>query len=759
MRKTFLSMIMVLISIGATAQSGKLKKADNYYENIAYAEAIPLYTDLIGSTVDSPRLKAKLADCYFQIGETQKSEEYFSEVVSTKEATPDDVYKYAQSLKENLKYAESDKWMAQFHTMSSGDSRGVQFDENKTYIQEIERQGAYFSIQHLNMNTDNAEFGGYPVNTDEVYFISNRKKRAAIKRSHTWNGKAYMDIYSASSTADQELENLNFRSKRTNKKYHEGPLCFTSDGKKVYFTRNNLNGKGDKGIINLNLYAAEIDTEGKWYNEKELSLNSKDYSTGHPALSSDGKTMYFASDMPGGFGGADLYKMTVNEDGTFGSPENLGAKVNTEGQEMFPWITSEGTLFFASDGHLGLGGLDVFAAIPESDNTFGKILNVGKPVNGPKDDFALIMSSDNMSGYVSSNRSTGSGDDDIYSFKLLKPLKINLSLKGVVTDMRSNEILPGATVNLIDVNGDVVGSTTANEKGEYTFDLEPDQDYTLAVSKDDYFENGDLFSTKSLIDGQEEFTKNLTLEKDPGLALYTLITDAKTGKPIEGVSLTIIDNITGREFASGSTESTGDLLNGISDKKIDDRVSYNIQLIKEGYFPKKVTFNHKITEAGVINVHEFLEGGLSMDVAVEDLTELVKINPINFDLNKYNIRPDAQVELDKIVEVMNKYPNMEVELGSHTDCRASKAYNMRLSDKRAKASAAYIKSKITNPNRIYGKGYGESILLNGCACEGSLKSDCSEDEHEKNRRTEFKVISIGQEGVKVENSSTDSFGN
>lgn len=741
------------------AQSGKLKKADNFYQNIAYAEAIPLYKDLIGSTVDSPQLKAKLADCYFQIGETKESEDYYSQVVSTSEASPDDVYKYAQSLKENAKYAESDKWMAKFHAMNASDSRGIQFNKNKAYVNQIEKQGAYFSINHLGVNTGNAEFGGYPAPNGKMYLISNRRKSAGIKRAHSWNDRSFMDIYSADSEENQELSNIHFQSKKTNKKYHEGPLCFSKDGTKVYFTRNDLDGRSTNGILNLNLYSADIDSEGNWSNEKKLALNSKEYSTGHPVLSDDGKTMYFASDMPGGYGGADLYKMSVNDDGTFGTPENLGAEINTEGQEMFPWITNEGLLFFASDGHVGLGGLDIFAAIPKSDGSIGKVLNVGKPVNSPKDDFALILKSDNKTGYVSSNRETGSGDDDIYSVQLLKALKVNLSLNGVVSDVRTNEILPGAKVNLLDGSGNVIESAIANEKGEYSFNLEPDKDYDLAFSKDDYFDGADQFSTKNLADCQEEIRKDLALEKDPGLALYTLITDAKTGKPIEGVNLTIIDNITGNEFLTGTTEGSEGLLKGISDKKINDRISYNIQLVKQGYFPKTVTFNHEITQPGVINVHEFLQGGLSMDVAVEDLTELVKINPINFDLNKFNIRPDAKVELDKIVAVMNKYPKMEVELGSHTDCRGSKAYNTRLSDKRAKASAEYIKSKITNPDRIYGKGYGESILLNDCACEGSVKSDCSEEEHEKNRRTEFKVISIGQEGVKVENSSPDSFGN
>lgn len=302
--------------------------------------------------------------------------------------------------------------------------------------------------------------------------------------------------------------------------------------------------------------------------------------------------------------------------------------------------------------------------------------------------------------------------------------------------------------------GDVIATTTADENGAYSFGLEPELDYTLGVTKEDYFGNLETVTTKNLQKEAEELEKDLALEKDPGLSLYALITDAKTNQPLDNVTMTVTDNMTGEKIQI-TTNEKGDYLRPLNDKKLDDRGSYNFSLSKEGYIPKVVTYNTSFDREGQYNVHESLD--ITMDKVVKDLTELIEINPINFDLNKAIIRPDAAKELDKIVEIMNKYPNMEVELGSHTDCRASKAYNRKLSDRRAKASAAYIKSKITKPERIYGKGYGESRLLNDCACEGAVKSDCSEDEHEKNRRTEFKVISVGDPNVGVKNNNTNSF--
>lgn len=732
----------------AFAQSGKLKKADSFYERIAYAEAAELYSGLVGSEVDSPRMRARLADCYYQMGNTEKSEEVYKTVVETSEVVPEDIFNYAQSLKQNGKYSESDKWMANFHSLTSTDTRGKEFVSNPDYLMEIESQEAYFSLSHLSMNTGATEFGGYPIGDDKVYFVTNRKKHVAVRHVNTYNNDKFLD-FCAGTEVNGALENLTYVGGHANKKYHEGPLCLSSDGNTVYFTRSNMssgkNRRDNNGIQNLKIYKATLGSDGTWNNEKELSINSKDYSVGHPTLSADGKTLYFSSDMPGGYGGADIYKVAILEDGSLGTPENLGVEVNTEGQEMFPWITNEGWLFFASDGHVGLGGLDIFVMLPDQSGQFNKRFNVGKPVNSEKDDFALILN-DDRKGYVSSNRNSGNGSDDIYSIQLLREFKTTIQVKGLITDMRSGDILPGASVNLIDDMGKVVATVIAGSKGEYSFDLEPESSYTVKVSNEKYFDNSANLSTLDVPSGLEFIEKNVSLEKDPGISLYALITDAKTKQQLEGVKIQLLDNMTGKtqEFTTGSS---GDMRKALSDKKLGDRGSYNFTISKSGYLTKTITYNVAFEDEGQYDVHSALD--LSLDPEVKDLRELVQINPINFDLGKWNIRQDAKVELDKIVEIMNKYPKMVVELGAHTDCRGSQSFNMKLSDKRAKSSAEYIKTKITNPERIYGKGYGESVLLNDCACEGNVISDCSDEEHEMNRRTEFKVISVGETNVEV----------
>lgn len=757
MKKTLLIVFTCCAATFTFGQNGQLAKADDFYNLISYASAAEIYTDLIGSEVDSPTMKAKLADCYYQMGETQKAEEYYREMIHSVEATPKDVYQYAQALKENGKYSLSDQWMEKFALLQASDSRALQYARNKSYLTEILNQEAFFDVNHLSLNTKSVEFGGYPLGDDKICFVSDRRVKFAVKRVHTWNDRNYLDFFVGVKSDSNDLTNVKMSPRKDNSRYHEGPLCISPDGSLVFFTRNNIS-KGDqrrdeKGIQNLKIYTATINSDGIWRDVQETSLNSRDYSVGHPTISADGKTLFFTSDRPGGFGGADIYKCSISEDGTLGEPENLGEGVNTEGQDMFPWVNQDGILFYSSDGNIGLGGLDVYAMIPNKEGEFTKKINLGQPVNTPKDDFALIML-DEKNGYLSSNREGGSGNDDIYSVLLTRELKINLTLNGVVSDARSNEILPGATVELLNEDGEVISATTADQNGAYTFELEPEFDYTVKAAKDDYFGNQGAISTKNLPKGSEEIEKNVALEKDPGLSLYALVTDAKTNVPLDSVMMTITDNMTGEKIQI-MTDEAGDYLRPLTDKKLNDRGSYNFTLTRNGYIPKILTYNTEFDKEGRYDVHSTLD--FSMDRLVTDLAELVEINPINFDLNKHNIRPDAAIELDKIVAILNKYPNMEIELGSHTDCRASKAYNKKLSDRRAKASAAYIKSKISNPDRIYGKGYGESRLLNGCECEGSVKSDCSEEEHEKNRRTEFKVISVGDPNVGVQNNSTDSF--
>ncbi len=748
MKKYCLVVCYLIVAFASFGQAGKLKKADAYYEKLSYSYAVDLYEELIGSEVDSPKLLAKIGACYYYMGNMVKAESYFSSMINSGLAVKEDFFFYAQALKQNGKYAESDQWMAKFNQLASNDIRGLSYINNTSYLEKIEKQGIHFEIKNLNCNTTVADFGAYPsINGQQVYFVSARRKPVMIQYEWSWNSTRYLDVYKSNVDSSRELDQISILNKRVNTRFHEGPLCFSPDGKYVYYTRNNISKgkqrKDQKGIQNLQLFRAKVDSLGKWKNEEILHFNSKEYSVGHPTITADGKTLYFVSDMPGGFGGADIYKAVINEDGTIGKAENLGAQFNTEGQEMFPWINSKGELFFASNGHIGLGGLDVFVMTINKNGGFDKLQNVGMPVNSQHDDFAFTMNTDNITGYFSSNRTEGKGDDDIYSYVLTKPFQKQLIVEGIVNDETTGAILPGATVKLVNSKGEVIGTAIVDNTGAFMFDVEPEEEYTIAVSGvDKYTDKQRSVSTKNLDPDITEVNGDVSLLKQANLSLYCLVTDAKSTLPLEGVKITITSNDTKSEFINQLTPKTGDAEKALLDKTINDKLSYTIRLEKPGYLTKVVTFNYKIVQLGRINLHEKLDLSMDkIDIGI-DLASIIDINPIYFDLGKYAIRPDAAIELNKIVKVMNENPKMEIELGSHTDCRSSYAFNEKLSDNRAKASAAYIKSRITNPERIYGKGYGEYKLKVDCPCEGTVKSTCSEEEHQKNRRTEFVIIKM-----------------
>ena len=730
--------VFSLISALSLAQNGKLKKADDYYAKLSYSLAVELYEDLLASELSSPQIQANLAHCYYAQGDLAKSEEMYREATKTEGLQKEHYFNFAQVLKQMGNYKESDQWMKLFYEKNNTDKRAISYIENTNYFENIEAEGTHFEIELAKYNSTSADFGGYHFPPSNInYVVSSRKKRI-VKNYWSWDGSSFLDLYQVDSS-----NQVSYFSPTINTSFHEGPLCFSSDNKTVYFTRNNIakgkNRRDEKGIQNLKMYRAQVEANGSWKNVEELSINSKDYSVGHPTISADGKILYFVSDMPGGYGGADLYRLEIREDGTLGKPENLGENINTEGQEMFPWVSKNNELFFSSNGHIGLGGLDVFVCKIE-ETGFSSLKNCGRPMNSLSDDFAFNLNDDGLSGQFSSNRAGGVGDDDIYTFNLVKSFVFEILLSGQVSDEESKEILAGAEITLLDANGNAIQKVIADNNGEYSFSLKPGQTYSILVTKEDYEKESDQITLGE--NSGQKMRKDFELNKIPTFELYGLIKDNKTGEELKDVEVKIVDKTNGEIIFEGTTSSNGEFNKVMENLTLNDRISYDIALSKEGYLTKTANLNLLIEKPGRINIHEHLDVGLAKVEIGIDLASLIEIKPIYFDLGKSNIRKDAAVELEKIIKVMNEYPNMEIELGSHTDCRSSKAFNMSLSTKRAVASANYIKKRISKPERISGKGYGESKLKIDCPCEGAVKSDCSEEEHQQNRRTEFIILKM-----------------
>jgi outer membrane protein OmpA-like peptidoglycan-associated protein/tetratricopeptide (TPR) repeat protein len=643
--KIIYTALLLFIAFNSFSQTvGKEKKGNKDYEQYAYIDAIKTYERLYEKGYKSPDMLLKLGNSYYFKADLEKAAKYYDELYTT---NPDQeaeyYYRYSQSLRGIKEYKKADEMMLKFNAKSGNDSRAALFNQNKDYLAEIKRNSGRFKLENAGINSKYSDYGTAFVD-DKVVFCSARDTGNFSKRIHTWTGEYFTNLYSAKLAEDGSLSDVQKFGNKLNSKYHEDTPVFSKDGKTVYFTRNNYldkRGYDDGKVTLLKIYKANLDEKGKWENITPLPFNSDSYQTAHPTLSPDGKMMYFVSDMPGSLGKSDLYKVTISEDGTFGTPINLGKTINTEGRETYPFVTAKNELYFSSDGHPGLGGLDIFAAKIPEDGNFTNIQNIGEEANSPKDDFAFIINTDTKRGFLSSNRDGGEGNDDIYKFLETRELFIEQAIFGVVTDAKTNEVLPNTKITLLDEKFNKIAETTTDEKGYYEFlKLEPNTKYYLRTEKPEY--------------------------------------DVKE-----------IPVITGKE---------------------DGRTEVNIELDKT---------------AQPIPV-----GG--------DIADVFKINLIYFDLDKWNIRPDAAIDLAKVLDVLEQYPTMKIDIRSHTDSRASHAYNEKLSDRRAKSTMAWLVSKGISKDRLTAKGYGETQLVNKCA-DGV---QCSEAEHQLNRRSQFIITEL-----------------
>lgn len=723
MKKLILFFIILAFGFNSEGQSFKLKRANQKFEHLSYVSAIGLYNDLLGSKEESPVMLFKLAMCYYNTNRMQEATDIFSKYLNTTPGTADELFYYAQALKQIGKTADGDEQLKKLYALSTSDLRAKSLVENQNYLNELKSKQDQYSLKNLAINTPAADFGGYRYFND-ILFLSSRYESLSLKREWTWDGSKFLDVFTAKENNGEWKETGMLNDICT--KYHEGPLCFDG-GNGLYFTRNNAGKtKYDKnGIQNLSLYFGSIDKSGG-ISEALMPFCSSEYSVGHPAISPDGKTLFFASDMPGSKG-VDLYEVSIDGFGKFGVPKKLDGNVNTDGDEMFPFVSADGTLFFSSNGHIGLGGLDVFRR-----NSNGEIQNLGQPLNSMNDDFAFVIESNKRSGYVSSNRAGGKGDDDIYSFTYSGPLEIRI--EGVVKDEKSGEKIPNAYVVIKDAKGKQITSVMTDKDGNYSIEALSGTAYTLEVKKEGFSNQ-----SANVITTDENLKKDFALNKS-GVEFVYEIRDKREKTPVPSVSIQVKDNGSKAAFNLTTNES-GVVSKNEPTYKLGDSVDLQITLSKDGYLDRTVQLKTTVI-SNVVNVSELLDMELSKLAVGGDLNDLIEINPIYFDLGKFSIRKDAAIELDKIVSIMNQYPKMRVELGSHTDCRSSISSNQKLSDKRAKASADYIKSRITDPSRIYGVGYGESKLKVNCPCEGNVKSDCPEEEHQKNRRTEFIIMSV-----------------
>ncbi|MGJ8685652.1 MAG: OmpA family protein [Nonlabens sp.] len=512
-----ISIILVFaFSVMGLAQNKTVKKANKDYENLAFIDAREIYLKVVESGYKNEEILSKLGDTYYFNDELEEAYKYYSQLfeMDNDVISPEYYFRYAQSLKAVRRYAEADALMAKFNTFKGYDTRSKSYSDQPDYLQIIDFQSGRFEVENTRkINSYTTDFGpAFYDAKNQVVYATARDTNSLSNRTHSWNGQSFLQLYTSDADASGKLSNEKRFSKVLNSKFHESTPAFTADGNTVYFTRNNYNRgvyrQDLDGINKLKIYRSN--KEGKsWSTPVELPFNNDEYSVAHPALSPDGKRMYFSSDMPGSVGydideeftKSDLWVVDVNDDGSFGEPRNL-TEINTAGRETFPFVSKKGILYFASSGHQGLGGLDIFASSINPDGTLSKPVNIGKPANTIDDDFAFIINDDTNIGYFTSNRPGGEGDDDIYRFVQLEDLRdaCEVILTGTVTDDKTGEPMDQATVMVMDANNNKVDELVTKANGKYVFKLECGKQYFVRTEKDDYSSDEDLFTTPTQSD-------------------------------------------------------------------------------------------------------------------------------------------------------------------------------------------------------------------------------------------------------------------
>ncbi len=479
MKKNTILLIFVLVSISITAQNKNTSKADKLFDSYEYTQAVNEYLKLVTKEDSDVYVSKQLAECYYNMYNTVEAEKWFRKAIqSQSKQDPDTYYKYAQVLKSNVKYAASDEQMKIFSGMTPNDQRAINFNKNQNYLQELNNKQRLFDVTEISINSVKSDFGAV-LYGDALYFVSSRNESNKL---YGWNNEPFLDIYKSTYNANKGSYSLPTPVDELNTKFHEGPVSITKDGNVIYFSSESFNENlFDKDKVKkikfgqVNIYKASKEN-GKWGSMTSLPFNSKMYSSGNPSVDSDGKMLYFASNMPGSIGGTDIWKVTINNDGTYGNPENLGNKINTVENENFPFIADNNVLYFSSNGLTGFGGFDIFSVDLNKNETPN---NLGKPVNTEKNDFAFSYNKETNIAFLSSNRS---GKDHIYSAVPICKIEILT----VVKNAKTKTTLSDARVVFLDAMGATLDSQMSNAKGEVSYLVDCNKAYSVKVFKDGF---------------------------------------------------------------------------------------------------------------------------------------------------------------------------------------------------------------------------------------------------------------------------------
>jgi outer membrane protein OmpA-like peptidoglycan-associated protein len=669
MNKRLLVLFIAFTFAGNVAQA-QISQADKYYKSYSYSLAIPLYLKIAQKPGDPDRNEAiiKLADCYRFTNDQLNAKAWYAKAVTLPNSENINWLYYGEALQCAQEYDMAKVAFEKYDYLNPSDPRGKAYASFCTEIKKMSENPPGFEIKNAtSLNSEQSDFGP-ALYGNGIVFVSDRRHNFLDNKKYEWTNSYYLNLYfSTPRFLDDFFQDMNepksFNDK-FNQTYHDGPASFARHDSLLYLTRTEK-GKEKKDdekfrTDRLKIFYANYD--GSWSKTEPFFLNSDNYSVGHPVLTPDGNTIYFVSDMPGGFGGTDIYTCKWIG-GEWGLPVNLGESINSFGNEMFPAIHND-QLYFASDGIAGFGGLDIFKS-KLSNGKWSKSENLGLPINSSFDDFALVLDSAGKKGFFSSNRPGGLGSDDIYACK-------------------------------------VIDKKTTPKSAE---ELAAQQKDSLSVTISGY------------------------------------VKDKQTLKPLPGITVFLLNTLTGRA-AVLKTDANG-YFTTIGSKGI----LYVVKGMENNYLSDCFNFRFETSDTAIAltTPRDLLLDHLEVDKVIGFGSTDYTIEPIYYDFNKWFIRPEAAKELDKLVQVMREN-SVTVELGSHTDSRGSREYNLDLSQKRAESAVRYIVLQGIESNRILAKGYGESLLVNNC----SDGVPCTASEHQANRRTEFKVTGFTKTDVSSE---------
>lgn len=743
--------------------------------------------------------------------------------------------KYAQVLASNGKYREAQEMYDKYTRKVEDDPRGKGFSKLYNDVSVLSKNANCYKVDYLSINTNAADFSpSYYKNG--LVFVSNRHNTNGVRRVFNWNETPFLDLfflddisaiggqaaglgtgsgdikasrrrggggivgsdeYTAPTANDTRtigtyggtgiMAGMGYGDRPVteserfggsiNSKYHEGPAAFFKDGSKVIFTRNNFNNgkvrRSSDGINKLKLYMGDAAKDG-WKNIKELPFNSDDYSTGHPALSPDEKLLFFASDMPGGFGGTDIYVSRLDGN-SWSAPINLGKTVNSKGNEMFPFVDDKGNLYFSSDGQAGLGDLDIFFTQMDGTASKGRIINLGSPINSSKDDFGIVTDALRKSGYFSSNRKRGGADDDIYKFDRECELKEGCDLIIAIYDAETKMPLDNTKIVYEDKDGNIKEVMSDADGSVKLEGLDQDIEFAFRATRDGYSANTVSFSTKDCDNEASRLEIPMSRPK-PAVDSTALAQNANgqntgqtnnagetttqgkqgtgtakqgTGTGTSGTSGTPTGNtckIRGRVMSQGTKQAVDGVLvtlrsecDGSTQTAYTDATGNYEFTVAEGCdYTVEGSKDNLGSKGKRIRKLNCKKGPITADVFMFGTGDIVQVDNIYFDYGKCNLRSDARAELDKLVTMMRKYPKMRIELRAHTDSRSEADFNQKVSEGRAKISAGYLFKRGISRNRVEFAGYGESMPVNGCV-DGV---ECTEEQHAQNRRTEIKILQM-----------------